>query len=65
MIQRYGIKLGRLWVSWPYFEWRDLWVGAYVKERYWEMGELHQVVYVVVIPTCVLLIDWTVRRSGR
>ena len=58
MLQRYGISLGRLWIPWPYIEWRDLWVGVYIKERYWESGERHQLVYICIVPTIVLLLDW-------
>lgn len=58
-IQRYGVKVGRLWMRWPYIEPRDLWVGAFVKEPYWEMGKQHRVVYVCPLPTLVLLFDWT------
>ncbi len=59
MLHRYGVKIGRLWIRWPYFEWRDLWIGFFVKERYWEMGRQHQVVYVCIVPTVVFLFDWT------
>jgi hypothetical protein len=64
-VERYGVLLGRLWVRWPYFYWRDLWVGVFVKERFWEMGRLQQPVYVCLIPTVVVYFEWTVRRGDR
>ena len=63
-IQRYGVKIGRLWLRWPYIDLHDLWVGAYVKERYWEMGRQHQVVYVCPFPAVVFLFDWTLAETA-
>lgn len=58
MIERYGVKIGRLWVRADFVP-RDLWLGVYVKPQYWEMGKRHQVVYVCIIPTLPILLDWT------
>lgn len=45
-----------------FWEPRDLWIGVYVKAPYWEGGRQTQVVYVCLIPTIVLLIEWA--RAG-
>jgi hypothetical protein len=56
--EKYGVKIGRLWMRWPYFEPRDVWVGVYVKERFWEGGARFQRLYICPVPTIVLLFDW-------
>jgi hypothetical protein len=60
-IQRYGLKVGRLWIRGDFVP-RELWIGVRVKETYLEMGEKHQVIYVCLIPSLRILLDWT-RRS--
>ena len=44
------------------FEPRDLWIGAYIKEPYWEGGYKVQDIYICIIPTLPILISW--RRRG-
>lgn len=58
-IQQYGIKLGRLWIQYPHFRPRNLFIGVRVEEQHWEMGKRHQEIHVYVVPTVRLLLDWT------
>jgi hypothetical protein len=52
------LQIGRLFIR-LMFEPRDLWVGVYVKEPYWEMGTKQRVFYVIVIPMFPVLIEWS------
>lgn len=45
------------------FEPRDLWVGVYREESFWEMGELWTPFYIAPIPTLVVLL--TIKRRPR
>lgn len=47
------------------FEPRDLWVGAYVKEPYWEGGQHIQCIYVCILPMFPILIQWTIEEWVR
>lgn len=62
-LQRYGVKVGRLWMRWPYFDHRDWWIGVYAPEPHYEMGKRHRVLYVCIVPTLVFLFDWTSRAD--
>lgn len=55
-VEKYGLALGRLWIRWPNFYWRDIWIGLYVPPSYWEGGEKKQDIYICIIPTIVLLL---------
>ncbi len=43
------------------FEWRDLWFGVYVKEPWWEGGFKFHRLYVCIIPTLPIVIEWSKR----
>ncbi len=58
-IERHGILLGRLWIPWPRLYWRDLWVGVFIKEPYWEGAEKRVNIYVCPIPTLLFVFVWT------
>ncbi len=60
-IERYGILIGRLWMRWPSFYWRDLWIGVYVKEPYWEGAEKRVNLYVCLVPMILFVFTWTLR----
>jgi hypothetical protein len=62
VIQRYGIALGRLWIRWPYFDPHDLWIGVYAKEPFYEGGVRRRVFYICIVPTIVLLVEWSERE---
>lgn len=59
-----------LWVA--KYEWsinvllepRDLWVGAYIKGRYWEMGHQRLTFYVCPLPCLAIVVDMPVPRIG-
>ncbi len=57
-IERYGVALGRLWMQWPHFEPRDLWIGLFWDHPYYEMGHQRRNFYVCVIPTIVFTFTW-------
>ena len=53
MIEHYGLSLGRLWARWPHFNLRDFWIGAFIKEPYWEGGIKRQTIFVCPVPFLV------------
>ncbi len=59
VFQRYGIKLGRLWIRYPEFAPRKFCIGVHVEEQWWEMGEKHSAVEVFLLPMVGILLQWT------
>jgi hypothetical protein len=56
------VSIFGVWIR-PMFEPRDLWIGAYVKEPYWEMGWRVYGAYLCVVPCFPVLVSWRVRGT--
>ncbi len=56
-----GRSIGKFWVK-PLWEPRDVWIGVYVKEPYWEGWSKRQQVYVCILPFVPILVEWEIEN---
>lgn len=53
------MQVGRFWIR-VMFKPRNFWMGAYIKEPFWEGGHRVQEIYVCILPMLPVLISWTI-----